>query len=118
VDPDGGAEPSAGDQADAVPADGASQDAVLSDATPPGPEPLVADEFAEQWSGSGLPGPADLAPADDDKLATGRAARPGPLARARVRLEVMARRVPAGANRGGGPPTPTGKTSPGLRWPG
>jgi hypothetical protein len=102
VDPDGGAEPSAGDQPDPVPADGAPRDAVLSDATPPGPEPLVADEFAEQWSGSGLRGPADLAPADDDRLATGRAARPGLLARARTRLAVMAPRVPGGAT-GRGP---------------
>lgn len=28
---------------------------MLSDATPPGPEPLVADQFAEQWSDTGWP---------------------------------------------------------------
>jgi hypothetical protein len=102
VDPDGGAEPSAGDQAGPVPADSGPRDAVLSDATPPGPEPLVADEFAEQWSGTGLPGPADLAPADDDKLAAAPARRPGPLARAWVgRLAVTARRVPRRSTRAG-----------------
>jgi hypothetical protein len=49
VDPDGGAEHGAGDQPDPAAGDG-TRDAMLSDATPPSPEPLVADQFPEGWS--------------------------------------------------------------------
>jgi hypothetical protein len=82
VDPDGGAEHGAGDQPDPVPGDGASRDAVLSDATPPGPDPLVADEFAWQ--------PDDVSPAGDDTEVIQPAGR---LARARDGLARAARQV-------------------------
>jgi hypothetical protein len=53
VDPDGGAEHGAGDAAGPVPADGVPGDAMVSDATPPGLDPLVADQFSAQWEDTG-----------------------------------------------------------------
>jgi hypothetical protein len=53
VDPDGGAEHGAGDAAGPVPADGLPGDAMVSDATPPGLDPLVADQFSAQWADTG-----------------------------------------------------------------
>ncbi|HMG64197.1 MAG TPA: hypothetical protein VK599_14720, partial [Streptosporangiaceae bacterium] len=117
MDPEGGAEHGAGDQTGPVPADGTPRDAMLSDATPPGPEPLVAEQFAAEWSGTGQPGaearrpadgweayadsdagdpaasPGDLARADDDTQAIEPAPRPGLLSRAGAGLAVAARRV-------------------------
>ncbi|HMH91695.1 MAG TPA: hypothetical protein VK586_11515 [Streptosporangiaceae bacterium] len=100
MDPEGGAEHGAGDRAGPVPADGTPRDAMLSDATPPGPEPLVAEEFAAEWSDTVPPAEAerpasadDLARADDDTQTIEPAPRPGLLARAGAGLAVAARRV-------------------------
>ena len=125
VDPDGGAEHGAGDQSDPVPADGTPRDAMLSDATPPGPEPLVADQFAAEWSdtvqpGAGADGPAggweayadsdpgdpaasadDLARADDDTQAIEPVPPPGLLTRAGAGLAVAARRLTGPGTRAG-----------------
>jgi hypothetical protein len=53
VDPD--AERGAGDQPGPAAGDGAPPDAMLSDATPPGPQPLAPEQYAAQWS-DGTPG--------------------------------------------------------------